>query len=375
MRCCRFSSRASGRSSLYDGQMNTAPLRFERRRWLLTAIIVLLFPVASGAEPSPPEVDGLWVRPAETMPAEPVWGHADGLRIGLWPLAGPRGLLRVYAPYLGHRDDRMINYIAIEPIVRGEYWRGFSELEDSQLDGIQGLRFWSADSPDDPSPNDPTLPCRGVVATDGDVETLTVYMFVEPYRSGARVYLRLRFRSDRPYEVGIATFTQPRSAELATCIVTATMGNFARLRTLHLRDGARTAAQLWPGFDGLDFTDRVCFSLDDLPRAPDGAALLVATPDEPDPASATYAPGTFVGWRYYGDVATQIWRREDPPSELRGCVNGRACYWASESPIPGGVAFENVELVEPFREGNEVWFAVVPGLYEPAPTLAPLDGG
>ncbi len=33
-----------------------------------------------------------------------VWGHVDGLRIGLWPMAGPRGLLRIYEPHLSPLD-------------------------------------------------------------------------------------------------------------------------------------------------------------------------------------------------------------------------------------------------------------------------------
>ncbi|MCK4570621.1 hypothetical protein KAT84_01600 [Candidatus Bipolaricaulota bacterium] len=137
----------------------------------------------------------------------PYGGHAEGLRVGLWPMTGPRGLLRIYAPYLGHADDRMINYIAIEPVIQGSMARGFSELEVSQLDEVDGLRFWSANSPDDAIPRAPTDPARGIIGYDGDVETLTVYVFIEPYRSSAKVVLSLTFRADRPYEVGISTFT------------------------------------------------------------------------------------------------------------------------------------------------------------------------
>ena len=34
-------------------------------------------------------------------------------------------------------------------------------------------------------------------------------------------------------------------------------------------------------------------------------------------------------------------------------VNGRWAYWASKSPMPGGVAYENFEVLEPFRDGQE----------------------
>lgn len=339
----------------------------DRPGWIAVLLLgILLLSIHGSAQGvlHRPVIDGHWLRPSDRYPAQPMWGHADGLRVGLWPLPGPRGLLRVYAPYLGHEEDRMINYIAVEPIVTGGVWRSFSELEESLLDGVQGLRFWSSDRPDDEDPRDPRRPSRGTVASEGDVETLCVYVFLEPFRSGARVFLQLEFRSDRPHEVGITTFTQDGSARLSTCVITATMGNFARLRTLHLAGGTRSALDMWPGFSGADFAEHICVPLSDLLRTAAGDALFVATPNERSPEDATYAPGTFIGWHYYGDVATQYWRREAPPSGLKGCVNARATYWASNAAIPGGISFENFELIEPFRNGNQAWFGVEPGPYE-----------
>ena len=66
---------------------------------------------------SPPHIGAAWVHPSVQTPSQPIWGHAEGIRVGLWTLSGPRGLLRVYAPYLGHDESRMINYIAVEPVV------------------------------------------------------------------------------------------------------------------------------------------------------------------------------------------------------------------------------------------------------------------
>lgn len=337
--------------------------------------LLLILSIAPGAlgRPADPVVDGQWIRPSTNDPALPVWGHVDGLRVGLWPMAGPRGLLRVYAPYLGHTDDRMINYLAVEPIVRGENQRGFSELEMSSLDGIQGLRIWSTDHPHEVSPREPTTPARGIIKHEDGIERLIVYCIVEPFRRGARVTLRLEFRSDRPYEVGIASFTQPGSAPLETCIITATMGNYARLRIVHLHTGSHHATDLWSEDPGLEFTPHACFPVSEMIRTPSGGALFLATPDEQDPAGASYALGTFRGWKYSGQIATQYWRHEDPSPELTGCVNARSAYWASASPIPGGLSFENFELVAPFREGTVVWFGVRPGIWCPGPLLSPLD--
>ncbi len=309
---------------------------------------------------APPEVGQRWILPAQGKRALPIWGHARGVCVGLWPMPGPRGLIRVYTPYLGQRLGRPINYIAIEPIARSQRGRSFSELEWSELDDARGKRLWSADSPEDVAPRPPELPARGTITSDGDVEWLTVYVFVEPFRSGARVYLRLRFRSDRPHEFALATFACEDSAPLDFCIVTATMGNWARLRVLHLREYTKTPAELWPNFTGTGFTPHARFPLEDMVRTARGHALFLAAPDEENPSAARYAPGTPWPWKYQGQVGTQYWRCERPSAQLVGQVNARYTYYNTSCPIPGGLSFENFELVEPFRPGNEYWFGVTP---------------
>ena len=97
----------------------------------------------------------MWLRPGSGHTDEPHWGHVDGLQIGTYPPGGPRGLLRVYAPYLGHLTDRVLNFVAVEPIPLGGTERGFSELERSELDGVQGKRIWSSHDPSDGMPCEP----------------------------------------------------------------------------------------------------------------------------------------------------------------------------------------------------------------------------
>lgn len=306
-----------------------------------------------------PSVDGLWLRPGQGEPAEPVWGHADGIQVGLAPLPGPRGLLRIYTPYLDHPRHRMVNYLAVEPIVAGDTQRGFSELERSELDSRPGKRFWSTDDPADPTPVEPELPTRGVIDEVDGVERLTLYVGVERFDSGADVFVRVRFRADRPHEVAVAGFDRECSAPLRALVLTATMGNYARLRALRLRERIVTPAQLWPDFSGTAFTEHARFPLDELER--DGrAALVTATTDEVDPASAMYSDDTKDHWHYQGSTAVQGWRVDDPHDDLEVLVNGRWAYWASESPIPGGPSFENFEVVEPFRPGAEYRFSVEP---------------
>lgn len=323
-------------------------------------------PAASGATTAPvlapPVIEGRWLRPGSTtQPAIPEWGHADGLRVGLAPLPGPRGLLRIYAPYLDQQESRVINFIAVEPMPVGQDRRGLSELERSALDGKNGKRFWSADAPSNHlEPRLAEQPSCGVIETRNGVEQLSVIVHVEPFENGASVYLRLLFRADRPREVGIAVFGRPESKPLKQCIVTATMGNFARLRRLELADRVVSPSELWPAYKDDGFTPHATFPLAEMQRDADGAAYVSATSDESNPTAAEYAPGTRSGWHYQGLPARQHWRMFSPPAGLTAMVNGRFTYWASQSPIPGGVSFENFELASPFEQGQEFWFGVEP---------------
>jgi hypothetical protein len=310
-----------------------------------------------------------WLRPAGQAPAEPRWGHPDGLQLGLHPLDGPRGLLRLYAPYLGHDRDRLVNFIAVEPVPAGRTERGYSELEPSRLDGVPGLRFWSSDDPTDASPRDPEAPARGVIETRDGVEWLHVHVLVEPYANGADVWVRASFRKDRPHEITVAAFARETSVELDACVLTATMGNYARLRELHLRDRTVTSGELWPDYREIHFAEHARFGVGELRSATDASTnastnastvSVSATPDELAPHEATYSDDTAEHWRYSGRRAVQTWTAQDPDPSLEALVNGRYTYWSSESPIPGGIAFENFELVEPFRQGRQLTFSIEP---------------
>ncbi len=292
--------------------------------WLNALLVASMSATVCGAELTwrelaDPVVEDGWIRPADDVRgAKPVWGRAEGLRIGLAPLPGPRGLLRVYTPYVGQPDWRMINFIAVEPIAAGRRQRSFSELEQSKLADGAGKVMWSVDHPDDWTPRDPVQPARGVVGQEAGTTTLTVFVGVERFDSGAAVYLRLTFRADRPYEVQIATFRQPDSARLSYCVVTATMGNYARLRQLHLAERVVTARDLYSGttYGPIGFAPHKSFGLGQLPRATDGTVMFAATSDEHDPTS-TPLGAAVRGWRYVGRPARQYWSCRDPHPQLR----------------------------------------------------------
>ncbi len=304
---------------------------------------------------------GSWLRPVTSTPAVPRWGHVDGIQVGLHPIPGPRGLLRIFAPYLGdpHRD-RLLNFIAIEPIPKGATERGFSELEQSALDGAPGKRFWSTDSLDDLRPVAPDRPAQGVVSLRDGIEELSVFVISEVFENGASVAVELRFRADHPHEVSLTATRLERSVELDYCILSATMGNYPRLRRVELADAVVTPSGLWPGFTGAAFTEHAVFGVHRLPRNAAGEVEVTATPDESDPGAAVYAPEVDEHWRYVGRRAAQTWIADEPDPGLALLLNARAAYWASTAPIPGGPSFENFELREPFREGRTFRFRVEP---------------
>jgi hypothetical protein len=350
--------------NMRGGQHVQKMIRLMRGLPLLASALLVAGLPASGAgsppkELAPPVIDGAWLRPAPSAGSRPVWGHREGIRVGLWPTPGPRGLLRIYAPYLGHGPLRMINYIAVEPIVKTA--RGYSELEHSRLDDARGKAMWTDDAlARDPQPRPPWQPARGQVETVDGVERLTVFVFVERFRNGARPIVQVVLRRDRPHEVGLRVFAAKGGAPMRSCVLTATMGNYARLRHLWLRGEVVAADRLWPrgrvGKSG--FTRHARWGLDRMLVIGE-QAIVAATPNEADPASAVYAESVPRPWRYQDKVATQYWRCRATRG-LAVQVNGRVAYWASRAPIPGGISYENFEMVAPFADGQTFVFGVSP---------------
>jgi len=127
-----------------------------------------------------------WIRPGVNTNA-PVWGIRGGLLFAIHPggfsggAGGPRGLIRLGYPTLTNGGYDLINFIAVEPVVKGR--RGFSELEHSALDQCAGKRFWVETQ-------------TGQLTTNNGVEQLEVGLFVERFDHGAHVRLRLRQRAD-----------------------------------------------------------------------------------------------------------------------------------------------------------------------------------
>jgi hypothetical protein len=276
------------------------------------------------------------------------WGIAGGLQFAIPPAEdGPRGLIRLLYPTLPGGKYDLVNFIAIEPIVGGS--RGYSELEKSDLDRAPGKRLWVEAAErrgtiDSPSPG---------------VEHLRVVVQVERFHNGAEVRLLLEQRSDRPDEVAITILPEPASVEMQSCILTATMGNKARARLLWLRGHTVRSLDLYPDYRDVHFAPPTTFSWKDLTVNGDGDLLVAITTDEPNPAEVRPFPDSDA-WYWGGRKVTQYWRmpRGTWADDLHAAVNARFTYWQSRRPIPGGIAFENFELRERFRPGQQFIFGI-----------------
>jgi hypothetical protein len=298
-----------------------------------------------------------WVRP-DVSTNEQVWGIRGGL---LWSVAPagfrggePRGLIRLGSPILAGGGYDLVNFIAIEPIVRGR--RGFSELERSQLDGVPGKRIWAENEAGVLTTN--LLPDSARQRPNGE-EVLEVTLRVEPFENGAHVRLVVRQRSSHPDQIEFGVFHEPDSKPMEYCILTATMGNMARTRQLWLADKMVISLQLYHDYKDTGFASHQQYVLPQLHRTADGGVLVAVTCDEADPAKVYPFAGS-EHWHYAGGKVTQYWAKSPGTfqDDLAVMVNGRCTYWRSTQPIPGGVAFENFELREGYREGQKSIFGI-----------------
>jgi hypothetical protein len=320
-----------------------------------------------------------WIRP-EAGTANKTWGIHNGIVFSLWPngvetgdkgTGGPRGLIRVGYEYQG--KTYLINYIAVEPVVDGKI--EYSEISPSAIDGKWGKLFWASNSEADNAYN-PANPSTGVIShpdlNKPEVEQLSLYVFTEQFLDKANPYLKISIRSDKPDEIGIEIYNKPNSAKMDRCALTATMGNYSRLRLLHLDKETIDSRKLYAGYSGIDFIEKEAYPVNKFLKMKDGSPIAIATSNETfaelsswPTDSAYYAKR---GWRYRPNFKlTQYWRKDaanyDPSLTVR--VNGRAKYWAVASrdtkqyvDLPGGPAFENFELRERYYPGQKFYYGL-----------------
>lgn len=321
-----------------------------------------------------------WIRPANDK-APSVWGIKNGIIFGLWPFSietgqdkmggGPRGLIRVGYEFEG--NSYLINFISIEPVVNGKM--EFSEISPSKVDGQWGKLLWASDK-NVPGKYYPAALTPGTIThpdpAHPEVEQLSVFVYMEQYLNGAYPYFKILIRSDHPEEMGIEIFNQKNSATMERCALTATMGNYSRLRLLYLKNQVIDSRKVYKGFDDIDFVEKEEYPADKMLKDNNGNFFVLAVSDESFdslsawPQSAKYFNHSNWHYRPFFKV-TQYWRKENSgnDSTLRVRVNGRAKYWSGGSidkdeyiNIPGGPAFENFELREKYYPGQKFYFGI-----------------
>jgi hypothetical protein len=324
----------------------------------LPLLILLAWLMPGGTPASPATENEVWIRPRAS--GEPlIWGRKDGLIFGLpsqGGMRGPRGLIRVGV--IGKTGEaELINFIAVEPVVKGAGSRSsrmaFSELEMSELDaGQRGKRLWVEDVAGDLT----TLPAK-----PKPIERLSVRIEVEPFTANrAHVYIVASIYSDRPRELELAVHHHADSAPVEELTVTATMGNYERVRLLWLKDRVIDSRELYAGYSGDAFIEKENYPRDEMLSYGDGDALALVTTDEDNPSGVevTARPS----WTYRSIKLTQYWRVPAGAiqPDLRVKVNGRRVYWASTTPIPGGLSFENFEVRQRYAPGQAFIFGLSP---------------
>lgn len=358
----------------------------------ILSLAILALATTAFALPQPPvqaqstsATNSQWIRPQN--PGDPlIWGRKDGIVFGLpskGGLLGPRGLIRVGVISATTGKPELLNYIAIEPVVLGPGTRfsrmAFSELEPSRMDpGLRGKRLWV-----DPGTSASSAASRGELRTfpnqDGPIERLSVQIDVERFTANnAHVYLIASIDSDHPNELRLAVHQHTDSPAIEELTVTATMGNYERLRQLWLNDRIVNSHDLYSTYIGDAFVEHENYPLDEMLRTADGDAIALCTSDEAAPSDVPVIGAEH--WRYRLPKLTQYWRvpAHDLQPDLRIRVNGRRVYWASHDPLPGGVAFENFEVRQRYLPGQVFIFGVtgkapwqfnppIPHLNQPSP--------
>ena len=310
------------------------------------------------------QVQGPFVYPGNGIAKDmPIWGMRDGLRISIVKTRGPQGLIRLHAPYLSIPDTRVINFISIEPSVRGPEGggaeeRGQSEMEPSRFrKGEQGLSFFASNTKK--SYKSEGLPPTGVLSKDG--QRLHIFIHTEPLKNGARPVVEIIFHKQFPKTIELRTYAAAKSKQMEFCTLSATMGNLTILRRLRVEVGVAHAEKMWASEepDPMRFYTWRHWTYDQCMKLPDGRPYAYAFSNFTDAAKIPYGPklrGKY--WHYTGTMTGQFWCGEADPETTIG-VNARDRYWKSLQPIPGGPSFENYEMRAPYKSGRRFWFGII----------------
>jgi hypothetical protein len=235
----------------------------------------------------------------------------------------------------------------------------FSELEMSELDqGQRGKRMW-VDVDQHPGDNGAGGSLQTLHTGKATVERLSVRIDVERFtQNGAHVYVIASIDSDHPKELRLTVFAEDDSPRIDELTLTATMGNYERLRLLWLNDRVVDSRQLFSDYNGDAFVERYDYPLPEMLRSGDGDAVVFCTSNERNPEKTE--GNSSAHWVYTLPKLTQYWRVQghDVEPDLRVRVNARRDYWQSKVPVLGGIAFENFEVRQRYVPGQTFIYGI-----------------
>ncbi len=278
-----------------------------------------------------------------------VFGFKNGLQLALYPHSfddrvngGPRGLIRVGFADGGY--NYLINYIAVEPLVNNSL--GLSELE-YDTDGKQGKNFQLISTS--------ILPIGGTI---NSAESISFSFTMNRFINGAKPTIKATFYRNQPDRVEFTIYSEITNNKIQRITLSSTMGNQTRARHLWLKDRVISSLDLYKNYYGDGFIEDREYKLDELLQLLNGDVIVALTSDELKPNNIKPFGNNI--WYYPGPWLTQYWLKEKNELEptIKTRVNGRYTYWLTRVPIPGGTAFENFEIREPFRNGQKVWFGI-----------------
>ncbi len=210
-----------------------------------------------------------------------------------------------------------------------------------------GRRESGIPAPADAVPGRHTRPSAGV-------EQLDVTARVEPFDNGARVRLVVSQRSDAPDEIRLVVHSDPSSAPIEYCILTATMGNLARTRLLWLKDDVVSSLKLRQENKGDHFAPHRASAHCGRRRA-SGAYNRRGGPRLRLPISGP----AVLALRGVERRPTTGRNRAGRPATICTSPSTHATLTGKPAePIPGGVASENLELRERFYDGQAFFLGI-----------------
>jgi hypothetical protein len=334
-----------------------------KHKILIFMVIVLAAGFLAGCSPRQITTDGYgtkadkWILPRNDGHM-PLWGIKGGIVVGIHPgrlswsddNGGPRGLFR-----LGYENAgalRFVNFMAVNPVTRsgGNLRPNGSEMMKSPSDGKAGIKFYPypADYLNHPDRYDkrPSADLAAEVLFRNGRQILTWGIKTEKFPNGTVCFFVMSIDEKKPTEVRIVSYVLKGKSNVESLILSATFGNITRLRKAYMKKETIHTEDLFPKDYGRGFSPVELFGPHEIPKDRRGDLVFAVGPDEKRPWETAPYPHPTKLLQYYRKPQGS-WT-----GDIRALLNARTKFWNSFKKIPGGNSYENIGIVEPFKNGQ-----------------------